>query len=50
MENIDSYQYTDIQRYKFIEWMSLSSLALALPMKSFSGFQTPNSEIFLPGK
>jgi isopentenyl diphosphate isomerase/L-lactate dehydrogenase-like FMN-dependent dehydrogenase len=37
MENMDSYQYTDIQRRKFLEWIGLSSLALALPAISLSG-------------
>ena len=37
MHSLDSYQHTDIQRRKFLEWIGLSSLALALPAISLSG-------------
>ncbi|WP_373494991.1 alpha-hydroxy acid oxidase, partial [Aquiflexum sp.] len=40
MGNLDSYQQTDIQRRKFIEWIGLSSLAFAFPMIPLSECQT----------
>ncbi|MCL6257716.1 alpha-hydroxy-acid oxidizing protein [Aquiflexum sp. TKW24L] len=40
MSNLDSYLQTDIQRRKFLEWIGLSSLALALPAMSLSGCQS----------
>jgi hypothetical protein len=39
MDKLDSYPQTDIQRRKFLEWVGLSGLALALPVISFSGCQ-----------
>lgn len=40
MDNLDSYRQTDIQRRKFLEWIGLSGLALALPVISLSGCQS----------
>lgn len=40
MSNLDSFPQTDIQRRKFMEWIGLSSLALALPIISLSGCHT----------
>lgn len=40
MDNLDSSLQTEIQRRKFLEWIGLSSLALALPMISLTGCQT----------
>ncbi len=37
MDNLDYSPQTDIQRRKFIEWIGLSSLGLALPMISLLG-------------
>ncbi len=37
MENLDPYLKAEIQRRKFLEWIGLSSLALALPAISLSG-------------
>ncbi|WP_194975935.1 alpha-hydroxy acid oxidase [Aquiflexum lacus] len=37
MKNVDPYLKAEIQRRKFLEWIGLSSLALALPAISLSG-------------
>ncbi len=45
MDNFDSYLQTEIQRRKFLEWVGLSSLALALPIISLSGCQTSQEKL-----
>jgi len=50
MDNFDSSLQTEIQRRKFLEWIGLSSLALALPMVSLSGCQTSQEKVAeIPG-
>jgi 4-hydroxymandelate oxidase len=45
MDHRDSNLKTDIQRRKFMEWIGLSSLSLALPMLSLSACGTKPEEI-----
>jgi isopentenyl diphosphate isomerase/L-lactate dehydrogenase-like FMN-dependent dehydrogenase len=40
MDNFDSFLPPEIQRRRFLEWIGLSSLALAFPMISLSGCKT----------
>jgi len=44
MDNIDSYLHPEIQRRKFLEWIGLSSLAVAFPMISLAGGNAKSEE------
>jgi isopentenyl diphosphate isomerase/L-lactate dehydrogenase-like FMN-dependent dehydrogenase len=45
MDHLDPYLQTNLQRRKFMEWIGLSSLSLALPMLSLSACSPKPEEI-----